>query len=189
MTNIHDNLLKIAKYSILEKFWDKTLWSLSIKDNELNEIKSCFVTLKKNGELRWCIWSIIPRQTLYKDIIENAKNSAFKDPRFPSLKKEELDDLEIEITVLSPMQEKTFDSYEQLIEFLDKEKCWLVIRLWYRSATFLPSVWEQLPDVEDFIIHLLYKAWISPNEFRNNFQFVEIMIYYWKEIHKRFTDI
>jgi len=183
LTDFQKTCLNLAKNSILQEFgmWDP--YKIQINDPQFQEKRACFVTLKMDGELRGCIGSIVPHNKLYEDIITNAKNAAFQDPRFPQLNLDEIqeNDLNIGITILSPIQDKEFSNHSDLLNFLTKEKCWLIIKLWYRQATFLPSVREELPQANEFITHLLLKAWISINEFQNDFDKFKFQIYYWEE--------
>ena len=190
--------LKLAKYSILEEFDPKYKASLENLKNiiittpyeKLLEKRASFVTLKKWGkQLRWCIWSILPVRKLYEDIIINAKNAAFLDPRFEPLRFDELEDLYLETTILSPLKMVKFETIEQLLQFLAENRPGLFIKLWPYSATFLPSVWEELPDPEQFLIHLIYKAWLTPQAFVENFKDVEIYYYTGEEFGDRFKNI
>jgi len=83
-----------------------------------------------NGELRGCIGTIIPHTKLVNDIIANAKNAAFQDPRFTPLTLYEIENnnLNIGITILSPMMDKKCANSTELLEFLEKEHCGLVIK-------------------------------------------------------------
>ncbi len=185
--------LSLAKTSILEGFGMASLESYSPQNKELLDTKASFITLKKReisrNSLRWCIWSIVAYRPLYEDIIENAKSAAFKDPRFFPLIYEEVKDLLIEISVLTTPEEKNFFSIEELLEFLKQNKPWLIIDLDWHSATFLPSVWEEIENEEQFLIHLIYKAWLSPEYFIQNFNKVKIEIYYTIEFNNTWENI
>jgi AMMECR1 domain-containing protein len=82
-----------------------------------------------------------------------------------------------------------FETIEQLLQFLAENRPGLFIKLWPYSATFLPSVWEELPDPEQFLIHLIYKAWLTPQVFVENFKDVEIYYYTGEEFGDRFKNI
>ncbi len=179
MNLFQQECLILAKKSILEEFWKDNLNNFIPSDKKLFEQKSCFVTLRKAWNLRWCIWSILAHQELYKDIISNAKSAAFNDPRFSSLTFEEIEkwDMFLDITVLSPLEKINFNSIEELLKYLWENRPWLIIKLWLKQATFLPSVWKELNNPEDFLIHLIYKAEINPEDFKDNFNKVEISVY------------
>lgn len=196
MNAFQKTCLQLAKASILEEFSkaDASVIANEMKQSEAEKFQkqwACFVTLKKNGELRGCIGSIIPHRSLGEDIKINGRNAAFEDPRFPQVTLNEIEnnDFHIGITILSPMQDKTFKKPEELIKFLEKERCGLVIKFGYRQATFLPSVWGELPDPQEFITHLLRKAWIWPDEFTKFFQEFEFQVYYGEEFGEKWEKI
>ena len=182
MKKIYKEALSIAKTSILEEFWRANLSNYYPKNPQLQQPGACFVTLKKDDwtthwSLRWCIWSLIAIRPLREDIKINAKNAAFRDPRFPPLSEEETKNLIVEISVLTPPEEKNFSNIKELLDYLSVNKPGLIIQLWPKQATFLLSVWEELPDPEQFLIHLIYKAWLTPQEFVESFPFVKTFTY------------
>jgi len=92
------------------------------------------------------------------DIAEHAYAAAFQDPRFPPLQDSELNQLDVEISVLSQSEQILFDSEEELLQKIRPDVDGLIIEAGYNRGTFLPSVWEQLPDKKDFLNHLKMKA-------------------------------
>lgn len=183
MNKIQITCLQLAKASILEEFWLGDTKTITIDDEQFSKKRACFVTLKMNDKLRGCIGTIVPRTKLTQDIIMNAKNAAFQDPRFSPLTMYEIEnnDINVWITILSPTYQKKFTTPTELITFLEQEHCGLVIKLWYKQATFLPSVWKELPDPQEFMFHLLYKAGIGEQEFKNDFSDFVFEIYYGDE--------
>lgn len=183
--------LQIAKKSILEKYWEFDLSNYVPKSQELYEIKSCFVTLTTlSNNLRWCIiGNLTPSRELYLDIIDNAKKSAFNDSRFNAVWYEELKNLYMEITILSPMKLLIFDSIWNFYLYLENNKPWLYIELYWYSATYLPLVWKQIKDPKDFVSHLLMKAWINFTDFLDNFSKTKIKVYTWEEFWDYFVNI
>ena len=131
-----------------------------IDESELSEIlkeeRGCFVTLNKGGMLRGCIGNLTAQDALYQGVIENAINAAVRDPRFPPVTLDELEDIEIEISVLTPPTEITYGTTEELIEKIRGKG--VIIQSGFSRATFLPQVWEQLPRPEEFLSHLCLKA-------------------------------
>jgi AmmeMemoRadiSam system protein B/AmmeMemoRadiSam system protein A len=120
---------------------------------------ACFVTLKKAGQLRGCIGSIISHAPLARDLCENAFKAAFRDPRFAGLTGAEInDDLELSISVLSPPAPFAFDSEADLIGKLTPFEDGIILSDGNRRGLFLPQVWDQLPDPKDFLAHLKRKA-------------------------------
>ena len=194
MQNWQKEALSLAKSSILEEFWKASLENYYPKNPELLRPGAAFVTLKKDDgtehwSLRWCIGSLVATRPLWEDIKINAKNAAFSDPRFPPLQEDEIKNLIVEISVLTPPEEKQFNSIEELLQYLSENKPGLIIQLWYKQATFLPSVWEELPDAEQFLVHLIYKAWLTPEEFVQNFNNVKIFTYWSIEFKDKWENI
>ena len=127
----------------------------------------CFVTLTKGGRLRGCIGHIFPREPLYKAVLENAMGAALRDHRFSSVKRAELDEIEIEVSVLTIPEPLEYDSPEDLLQKLRPHVDGVVLRVGQRQATYLPQVWEQLPQKEDFLAHLAEKAGLAPSAWKD----------------------
>jgi len=117
-----------------------------------------FVTLKKHGELRGCIGSLTAYRPLVEDVARNAYAAAFSDPRFPPLQASELGELEFHISVLSPPVAMEFESEQDLLRQIRPGVDGLVLEDGIHRGTFLPAVWESLPDAESFLQHLKIKA-------------------------------
>lgn len=121
--------------------------------------RACFVTLTKSGRLRGCIGHLEPVQTLIEDVAENAWSAAFRDPRFPSLQVAELDEIRIEISVLGEPGPIGFSSEEDLVAQIRPGIDGLILQApTGHRGTFLPSVWESLPERREFLAHLKLKA-------------------------------
>lgn len=149
------NVLRLARQSLLASFGRATEPE---EPQALSAPGCCFVTLTINGRLRGCIGSLEPHRSLARDIIENSRNAAFSDPRFPSLTGTELQQLKLEVSVLGAHHEIEVSSEEDLISALEPEVDGVVLSFDGHRATFLPSVWEQLPQPEEFIKALKCKA-------------------------------
>ncbi|WP_456409533.1 AmmeMemoRadiSam system protein A [Oceanithermus sp.] len=121
-----------------------------------------FVTLTKNGRLRGCIGSVEAYRPLAEDVHYNALAAAFRDPRFPPLTPAEWPETEVEVSVLSPLRPLEYASIDDLIQKLTPEMG-LVLEHPRGRATFLPQVWEQLPDPELFLVSLAQKAGLDPS--------------------------
>ena len=117
-----------------------------------------FVTLKQDGELRGCIGSLEAHRLLAIDVRRNALAAAFSDPRFPPLVAWELDVTTVEVSLLSPASRVEVADEEDLLARLEPGVDGIVLELGRRRATFLPQVWETLPDPRDFIGALKRKA-------------------------------
>jgi AmmeMemoRadiSam system protein A len=124
----------------------------------LQQPQGCFVTLQKSGALRGCIGTLEPKTPLIDAVAENAKNAAFHDPRFSPLTKEELGSVDIEISRLTVPVKLEFGSPEELLERLKPGVHGVILSRGWRRATFLPQVWDQLPDKIRFLEHLCQKA-------------------------------
>lgn len=121
-------------------------------------VKGCFVTLTKAGELRGCIGNILPDGPLDQAVIQNARRAALEDPRFPPVTAAEARTLRIEISVLTVPEPLAFNSPEDLLARLEPHQDGVVLRIGDRVATFLPQVWEQLPEKTEFLDHLAAKS-------------------------------
>ena len=130
---------------------------------ELSQQRATFVTLEKNKQLRGCIGMLEAVLPLAEDISENAFSAAFKDPRFPPLSESELKDLEIHLSILSPSVEINFTTEEDLIAQLRPNIDGLILENDSRKGTFLPSVWQSIPESEQFLRHLKQKAGLAKN--------------------------
>lgn len=124
----------------------------------LREKKGCFVTLTEEGELRGCIGHIFPTEPLYLAVIDNAWAAALEDPRFPPVEPSELSHIDIEVSVLTVPRPLAFSSPEDLLAKLRPHRDGVVLKIGSAVATFLPQVWEQLPEPEPFLAHLSRKA-------------------------------
>ncbi|PKM10997.1 MAG: AMMECR1 domain-containing protein [Gammaproteobacteria bacterium HGW-Gammaproteobacteria-3] len=125
--------------------------------------RATFVTLERRLQLRGCIGMLEAIRPLVEDVAENAFSAAFRDPRFPALGRDELDGLELHISVLSPAEALSFDSEQALIAQLRPGVDGLIIEAGARRGTFLPSVWDSLPEPAQFLAHLKQKAGLMPD--------------------------
>jgi AmmeMemoRadiSam system protein A len=159
-------LLKLARMSILEVFENKQLIDKEewIKKYPfLAEKRACFVTLKmknkpKGANLRGCIGSILPYRSLIDDVVANAKAAAFEDPRFTPLTPEEFELIKIDVSVLTIPEKLEYEDKEDLMKKIRPGVDGVILQLANHQATFLPSVWEELPVFELFFANLCMKA-------------------------------
>lgn len=159
-------LLKLARESIshfLEKGEILILEENKVPFSSLKENGCCFVTLKIDNQLRGCIGRLYPSKSLYQEVIENAVNAAFFDSRFLPLKKEELKKIKIEISLLSLPENLSYQSKEDLLKILAEKKPGVIIEKNGHLATFLPQVWEELPQPSNFLNSLCLKAGLPAN--------------------------
>jgi MEMO1 family protein len=122
-----------------------------------------FVTLERGTELLGCIGSLDPRRALWRDVARNARGAAFEDPRFPALVAGDMAGMSIEVSVLSPLEPLPAPSLEVVAASLRPGVDGLVISAGGRRGTFLPDVWDKIPDPEAFVTELVRKArWPQP---------------------------
>ncbi|MEN8178439.1 MAG: AmmeMemoRadiSam system protein A [Pseudomonadota bacterium] len=130
---------------------------------ELQTERASFVTLNRSGLLRGCIGHLEASLPLVEDVAENAFSAAFRDPRFSPLSQAEVAGLEIHISVLTPPEPMNFDSEADLLQQIRPGIDGLILADGFSKGTFLPSVWESLPKIEDFLRHLKNKAGLPEN--------------------------
>ena len=136
----------------------------------LCEQRAVFITLMKDGRLRGCIGHLEATQPLVNDIAENAVAAALEDPRFPPVTSAEIPAISIAISVLTPPEPLAFKDEADLLQKLRPGIDGLIIGEGRRRATFLPSVWEELPDPRDFLQHLKMKAGWPPGYWSERIQ-------------------
>jgi len=127
---------------------------------------TCFVTLTESGELRGCIGGLHALDPLYEDARQHAMQAATRDYRFPPVTPDEAPKLDIEISVLTEPQPLNYDAPEDLLRLLRPEVDGVIISQGYRRATFLPQVWERVPDPEIFLSMLCEKMGAPPDSWR-----------------------
>ena len=141
-----------------------------------------FVTLTINGELRGCIGSLEAYQPLAEDVREHAVGAALQDYRFPPVGEDEVMELEIEISHLTPPQPLSYKTPQELLVRLRPGVDGVILRDGMHRATFLPQVWDKLPDPADFLSHLCAKMGASPNTWR--YRPLQAYIYQVEEFHE-----
>lgn len=162
-------LLNIARVAIKEEFIGHKELNDEVKNRliqmfpKLAEPGAAFVTIQERGALRGCIGSIIAHRALIDDIIENAKAAAFSDPRFPPLSAEEFENITIEVSILTEPKPLEYSDIDDLKSKITPKKDGVILKYDGYQATFLPQVWEELPNFDDFFAHLCLKAGMSPN--------------------------
>lgn len=140
----------------------------------LQEKGACFITIKKKGVLRGCVGSIEAIQPLIEDVRSRAVAAAFQDPRFPPLEIPELEEISIEISRLTPPGRLIYKTPEDLIDQLRPGIDGVILGYLSHRATFLPQVWEQLPDPEIFLNRLCLKMGLDQSIWRTASLKVEI---------------
>ncbi len=152
-----------------------------IKESWLLEPGATFVTLQLNGDLRGCIGSLAAHKPLRDDVESNARAAAFHDPRFAPLPRSEYLHIELEVSLLSPLERLAFESQEELLRLLRPGVDGVVLEYGWQRGTFLPQVWEQLPDPKDFLAQLKQKAGLASDFWSDEVQISLYTVEKWRE--------
>lgn len=139
--------------------------------NNLCQIRATFVTLDINHALRGCIGTLEASRPLIVDVAHNAYAAAFNDPRFPALTLSERKYLRIHISILTPPVPFEVSTEQDLLDKLIPGVDGLILQDTHHRSTFLPSVWESLPNPRDFLAHLKLKAGLSANYWSPDLRF------------------
>ncbi len=140
-----------------------------------------FITLRRDGQLRGCIGSVRARRSLGEDIDENAVAAASRDPRFAPLTADEFETLDIEVSVLSRPDLLSTPGEAALLEVLRPGEHGVILHGGCRNATFLPQVWEQLPEPSRFLSELKRKAGLAPDHPGEDLLFATFTVDKWSE--------
>ena len=166
-------LLTVAKASITYGLTHHRPSTVTLSDYSpaLQQLGASFVTLEKQGELRGCIGSLEAHRPLLVDIAENAFAAAFQDPRFPPLQEQELNELEVHISLLTSAEPFPIKDEADLLRQLNIGIDGLILQEGRHRATFLPSVWESLPDPKQFLAQLKLKAGLPSDYWSSTLSF------------------
>ena len=148
----------------------------------LQEQGASFVTLTIHGNLRGCIGALEPYQPLAYDVREHAIAAALQDYRFPKVTPEELSQIEIEVSRLTIPVPLEYSTPEDLLAKLQPGIDGVLLRDGMRRATFLPQVWEKIPDPAEFLDNLCYKMGASPELWQK--KHLDVLIYHVEEFHE-----
>jgi hypothetical protein len=130
----------------------------------LSEPGACFVTLRKEGELRGCIGSLEAHRPLSEDLIQNARSAAHRDPRFEPLQRNELALVRFEVSLLSPMEPLEVKTEQEAIAALRPGRDGVLLQWGPYRGVFIPKMWKQLPNPVEFLAYLRRKAGMSTRE-------------------------
>lgn len=149
-------LLRLARETLVEAFGGP---KVAEPDHAwLMEQRAVFVTLHKHGELRGCVGQLAARFPLFEAVRHAAKSAAFHDTRFDPLEHHELEHVHIEISVLSPLEPLDVATEAEALAALRPGVDGVVLTHGARSGVFIPEVWKQLPEPQEFLWHLKRKA-------------------------------
>ena len=148
---------------------------------KLAQLAATFVTLTKSGQLRGCIGSLEAYRPLASDVADNAFAAAFRDSRFTPVKQDELAQIRVEVSLLEPPEGLEFldetDAIARLCPGIDG----LILTHGSRRATFLPQVWESLPDPHRFMEQLKLKAGLTTDFWDDKITLARYRVQKWKE--------
>jgi uncharacterized protein len=149
----------------------------------LREEGCSFITLTLRGQLRGCIGSLDAYQSLAEDVREHAMAAALKDPRFPPVREDELSGIQIEVSRLTCAVLLGYQDANDLLTKLGPHVDGVILReVPYHRATFLPQVWEKIPDCAEFLNNLCYKMGMEPNAWR--YTHFEVLTYQVEKFHE-----
>jgi len=170
-------LLSVARQTIEERLLGQEGQAQSDADlsPKFSENRGTFVTLTENGALRGCIGHIIPQESMIQGVRENAINAAFRDPRFSPLSREEWKKVKVEVSILTNPKSLDYTDADDLLNKLRPGIDGLIIKKGFNQATFLPQVWDQLPDEKEFLRHLCLKAGLNRDAWKHDR--LEISVY------------
>ena len=158
-------LRKLARDAIKYGLMHQAIMPVELETmpKSVNQPGASFVTLFYRGSLRGCIGSIEAHRPLAQDVASNAYAAAFRDHRFDPVNETIVDDLSLHIAVLTTPEPLSCACEQELITRLHPGQDGLIIEDDTHRATFLPSVWESLPNPERFVAELKRKAGLSPD--------------------------
>jgi AmmeMemoRadiSam system protein A len=178
-TELGAALLRLARASIGEKL-GKPL-PVDARHARLHEPGATFVTLTQQGQLRGCIGSLEAHRPLAQDVRENAQAAAFRDPRFSPLAVEEFEVTSVEVSLLTPAVALSFRDEADFMVQLRPGIDGIVFQYGRHRSTFLPQVWESLPDSVQFMQQLKRKAGLPPNFWHETVSISRYEVTKWKE--------
>ena len=149
---------------------------------ELREFACSFVTLTRSGVLRGCIGCLEAEMPLVMDVQKRAYSAAFQDFRFSPVRVDELDEIEIEVSVLTPAVFCSYIDEEDLLLKIQPNRHGVVLKYGNRRATFLPQVWKKIHDKEKFLAQLCLKMGYKSGFWRENA--IEVYLYEVLEFHE-----
>jgi AmmeMemoRadiSam system protein A len=170
-------LLSVARRTIEQKIFnlETQIEYDALDSSKFSKKRGTFVTLTIDDGLRGCIGNIIPQESLLDGIKANAINAAFRDPRFNPLSDKEWEKVKIEISILTDPEPLDYSNRKDLLEKMRPGKDGVILKKGYNQATFLPQVWEQLPEKKEFLNHLCLKAGLNSKEWEK--EKLEVLTY------------
>jgi hypothetical protein len=177
-------LLKLARQALEAAVRGESPPPLKLGDlpARLQEPGATFVTLTRHGDLRGCIGALEAYQPLAEDVREHAIAAALEDYRFPPVQPHELAEIHIEISRLTPPKPLDYDQPAALPGLLHPGQDGVILRDGWRRATFLPQVWEKIPEAELFLGYLCQKMGVAMDTWRR--KKLDVLTYAVEEFHE-----
>ena len=177
-------LLRMAREAMEYGVRGKKLPSLNKEtlSSHLSEKGASFITLTIRGDLRGCIGALEAYQPLAEDVREHAIAAALEDPRFPPVREAELSRIQIEVSRLTRPIPLEYEDASDLLSKLRPHVDGVLLKDDYRRATFLPQVWEKIPDPVQFMNNLCYKMGVSENLWQ--IKHLNVLTYQVEEFHE-----
>jgi AmmeMemoRadiSam system protein A len=189
---INDRLTPEEKQTLLElarKSLEAGVRRLPLPTIDLNALShalraegASFVTLTVHGDLRGCIGALEPYQSLAEDVREHAVAAGLEDYRFPQVQENELKKIQIEVSRLTIPKRLEYEDAGDLLSKLHPNTDGVILRDGIQRATFLPQVWEKIPDSASFLANLCYKMGAAPDIWKR--KHLEVLIYHVEEFHE-----
>ncbi|MCB1774184.1 MAG: AmmeMemoRadiSam system protein A [Gammaproteobacteria bacterium] len=165
-------LIQVARRSIETGLRTGRPWVVTPSEfhRDLKAVRASFVTLQIRGQLRGCIGHLEAVQPLVVDVAENAFAAAFRDPRFAPLGEAEWPNVELHLSILTRPEPMHFSDEADLVRQIRPGQDGLILQDGPNRGTFLPSVWDSLPDPHDFLTHLKHKAGLAANHWSDTIE-------------------
>lgn len=179
MADLGTTLLALARNAIAARFGQPTTATADLP--ELHDKGATFVTLTQRGQLRGCIGSLESWRPLRDDVEDNARNAAFRDPRFAPIEADELALTRVEVSLLTPAEPLEFTSEADALAQLRPNVDGVIFTAGHHRSTFLPQVWKQLPDPVVFMAHLKQKSGLPAAYWGPDVRLQRYTVRKWKE--------
>ena len=177
-------LLRLAREALEHSVKGEALPPLdaSVLPLRLCEPGAAFITLTEEGQLRGCIGALEPYQSLAADVREHTVAAAREDPRFPPVQENELNRIDIEVSRLTRPIALQYSDANDLLTKLRPYVDGVILRDTFRRSTFLPQVWEKIPNPAEFLSNLCYKMGADPNLWQK--KHLDVLVYQVEEFHE-----
>lgn len=177
-------LLSLARCALVDGLGGVRLQPLDLESlpESLRQLGASFVTLTSQGELCGCVGTLEAYQPLAEDVREHALAAALNDYRFPPVRPDEVPGLQIEVSCLTSPKELVYDNTDELLELLRPGVDGVVLYDDLRRSTFLPQVWEKLPEPAQFLDHLCAKMGVEASLWR--YKKLRVLTYQVEEFHE-----